>query len=1797
MTPAIRATHFGTRIPGIVLALMSVSVLPAAAVVTLTLDKTAMPTTYSAAGQMIGYSYLVTNTGDEGTIDGGGVTVSDDKASATCPDLTTVGDNDDVLDPGESVTCTASYSIIAADLAAGSVTNTATASATDPGESTVFSNMDSATVTAVGTIVLVKDAVPNDPQDFLLQLAEIEGPFMDEALLDDDSDGTLPAMESFSVAPGLYLSSETPVPAGWLLTNAECSDNSPPNSIDVSAGETVTCTFTNTKLGTIVIEKVTLPAGGTGFSFIEDIDEQGFSLDDGQSQTFMDVFPGVYDVTEAMPADWVLSDITCVDPSGGTTPFGPSASIDLAAGETVTCTFTNVQLDFGDAPTGGVEMLTGGRAYVVGYPTLLAQDGARHLITVGGPTLGPTIDAEADGQPTPAADGDDIDLDGDDEDGVTFTQPTLIYGASATTGTVDVDLQNADPSQNLLNAWIDFNGDGDWDDPEEQIFSNFDLGTTNGMQTLNFPVPADTGMNFSSGDTFARFRLNTSGGPDPTGSEPIGLLPTGLALDGEVEDHPVTLEQQASIVIVKDTDPMGSPQAFSFSGDLGNFELDGDPAGPVPNTETFEQSPGTYSVTEAPVQGWLLTQLSCIDPTENSTTDTVSGDATIELDAGETVTCTFTNSQLGKIIIDKVAFPTGDPTAFDFTLEEVEGPTIGTFSLADQDPPYMAFLLPGSYSVSENLPMAWDLLSSDCSNEGLAENISLSAGDTITCTFVNETIAESDVLFSKAFAPDPIGPGSSTRLTFTIANTNNTEPAGLLNFSDTLPVELSIAAVPGVVTDCGTPVIDAPPGGDTISMSFGSVGAGETCTVTVNITSTIAGEGSFVNTSGNLTSSAGNSGPATAGLTVTGERIGISKSFSPSSIPLGGTSTLTFDLTNDDTVLKSFVTFIDPLPADMLVATPANVSIDCLGAVTAVPGASVIVFVGGVLPGGTSCAITLDVTTVTNGRFENTTLEVRHGSATSLSGGFATAVLDVPIDFLVKSFTDDPVAPGGTVTLEFTIQNPDRVNTATAIAFTDPLPAGLTAVAPLDTGTCDGMLSGTTTLGYSGGSLAGGASCSFSVTLMVPAMTAVGDYTNTTTAITATIDGEAVTGNTASDVLVVNTAPILTKLFVGDPVGAGEDVIIRFTVTNTSTSSAATAIAFVDELTDGGSGFPPDTTSGFLPFPVSVVLPAMPCGAGSVISLISLADDRQGLSLTGGSLAAAPGAGSSCTFDVTVTIPEGFLAGTYLNTTEVITATVGGTPVSGLPASDDLVVVAAPTLAKEFTDDPVDPGDTVTLRFTLAHDALAPGPASAVGFTDPLPAGLTATGLPLNDACGVGNGTLSGTTTLTFSGATLAPGQVCTFSVTLNVPGGAGPGSHTNTTSAVTAMVLGVTAAGNAASDDLRIATLTLTKEFTDDPVIAGDTANLHFTLDNASAIDATGIIFSDVLGGAGGTLAGLVAVAPLPTSPCGATTFIGTTSLVFLGGSVSANTSCSFDVTVLVPPGTADGTYINTTSSVVSSLGVGDPATDGLIVDSRLVKLTKEFTDDPFAPGGTGTLSFTLTNLSSEETLTDVAFSDDLDAALPGLLATGLPVAGCGSTATTSDGGMTIDFADGGLDPSETCFFDVAVSVPMVTIGTVAVNTTSEVTGLTDPDDLGVVGGPGDGRAAGRFPDPDQGLRRPGQGRADRGSDVHPHEYGFRGGDRPRLQRRSRRCGSGAWLRPACRSLPVAARSSHRTRVAPSFSSAAALPRPARPVTRAPSRSPSRCRARLPSGRSPTPPAICSRPVFRWATRRWPIS
>jgi LPXTG-site transpeptidase (sortase) family protein len=118
----------------------------------LLLDKTIFSgNPYTTVGGTIVYHYLVTNTGNVRLPNP--VTITDDRSSdESCPNTNTVGNLDGFLDPGESITCTASHTVTQSNLNGGAFTNHATAHAggTD-------SNQDQATASATQSLALTLD--------------------------------------------------------------------------------------------------------------------------------------------------------------------------------------------------------------------------------------------------------------------------------------------------------------------------------------------------------------------------------------------------------------------------------------------------------------------------------------------------------------------------------------------------------------------------------------------------------------------------------------------------------------------------------------------------------------------------------------------------------------------------------------------------------------------------------------------------------------------------------------------------------------------------------------------------------------------------------------------------------------------------------------------------------------------------------------------------------------------------------------------------------------------------------------------------------------------------------------------------------------------------------------------------------------------------------------------------------------------------------------------------------------------------------------------------------------------------------------------------------------------------------------------------------------------------------------------------------------------------------------------------------------------------------------------------------
>ena len=230
------------------------------------------------------------------------------------------------------------------------------------------------------------------------------------------------------------------------------------------------------------------------------------------------------------------------------------------------------------------------------------------------------------------------------------------YGAwPAAAGADGSSLNCMDSYPHGLNTWA--------------IYGPFDLsGAT--TATLTFYMygitEGETGCPFDYlfvGDSIdgAAFSGSTycgdwTGGPDGNGyymqtrdlSSRVGQsnVWVGFAMfsDDSVNDIGITIDdvsltvdgtETGTIIIEKQTIPDGDPKTFTFSGDVSGTLGDGD-------TASADVAPGTYSSTESVPAGWELTSISCDDG--NSSGNVGTATATFSVSAGETVTCTFTNT-------------------------------------------------------------------------------------------------------------------------------------------------------------------------------------------------------------------------------------------------------------------------------------------------------------------------------------------------------------------------------------------------------------------------------------------------------------------------------------------------------------------------------------------------------------------------------------------------------------------------------------------------------------------------------------------------------------------------------------------------------------------------------------------------------------------------------------------------------------------------------------------------------------------------------------------------------------------------------------------------------------------------------------------------------------------------------------------------------------------------------------------------------------------------------------------------
>jgi hypothetical protein len=178
-----------------------------------------------------------------------------------------------------------------------------------------------------------------------------------------------------------------------------------------------------------------------------------------------------------------------------------------------------------------------------------------------------------------------------------------------------------------------------------------------------------------------------------------------------------TNTKNASLTITKVTDPSPAVgQAFSFasasSGISSPFSLDTDPNTGTSNTTTFNfngTNYGSKTVTETVPTGRTLTSITCTGATNTGTNPA----ATVNIQPGSVVTCTFTNKRLFRAIVLVC-----DETTLDLYASQV---ALGNGTPKTTMGPITAGNLPAQWTGTADEFMAY-LCGLDAKFGGLAAN-------------------------------------------------------------------------------------------------------------------------------------------------------------------------------------------------------------------------------------------------------------------------------------------------------------------------------------------------------------------------------------------------------------------------------------------------------------------------------------------------------------------------------------------------------------------------------------------------------------------------------------------------------------------------------------------------------------------------------------------------------------------------------------------------------------------------------------------------------------------------------------------------------------------------------------------------------------------------------------------------------------------------------------------------------------------------------------------------------------------
>jgi len=896
---------------------------------------------------------------------------------------------------------------------------------------------------------------------------------------------------------------------------------------------------------------------------------------------------------------------------------------------------------------------------------------------------------------------------------------------------------------------------------------------------------------------------------------------------------------------------------------------------------------------------------------------------------------------------------------------------------------------------------------------------------------------------TKTYSPAPVQSGTTTA-TVTLTN-NSAAAATITSFTDNLATLGAGFTVGGPAGgSCGA-AVSAPVGGTLVTATGGTIPAAGSCTITFPIAIAInVASGAHTNTIAvnGVQTTQGSNAVAITGPMDLGRAFTAAKAFAPATVQAGTASTLTVTFThNANAVPLSNLSFTDSLPAGHTVASPANASTTCGGALTATPGASSFSLAGGALgAGATSCTVTVSVLSpasvgnATNTIAANAVTTAEGATNVAFSGTLTRVNTSVTIN---KSFTPATVAVGGTSQIAVQIRN----NNAGAIQLTnvglvDTLPLGMQAATPAGlaftgSGCSIGAIAISNTLTLSGATVNANSICTLTATVKA---TAAGNLINTVPA-----------GIVTSAQNVTNSQPAVATLASSGTAFlsiAKSDGVTAVTPGGTTTYT----------ITVGNTG--PNDVAGMLVLdtpPAGVTFTSWTCtatsgsqcaasGSGAIANVVTL--------LTGGSLvytvnaAVAPDVSGSVTNTATLGIP-----GTVIDTN----------PVSSASDTDTVMPITSLAIGKDDGAATYTPG--LSGAYTVVVTNGGPSDALGVSASDPLPAGMTLAGsvtcLAVNGAsCGSVTG-IAGMASFGTTGAVIPAGGGAQLTFTVPVAFGAGMGAASVTnTATVTDAPSGGTA--SASDTDTRVPQVSLSATKTDGAATytPGGTGTYVVTISNAGPSSALSVTVSDPLP-AGVALTGAAGCTATAGSACGAVTgAAGATSVSATGALIAPGGTLTFTLPVRFGSAMTATSITNTVTATDGASGASASASD---LDTRTgqvaLAITKTDGSATYTPGGAATYTVVVTNGGASDAHA-VAIADALPAGVTLSAAATCVTAGsasCGSVSGAAGGssaGVTGATLAAGAGNSLTLTLPVAFAAGMT--ADPLVNTAT----VGDPDD-----------------------------------------------------------------------------------------------------------------------------------------------